>query len=222
MSNTKGIRILLVDSHTLVRRGLRMLLSLQPRLEVVGEAGTVNEALQLTLDMQPDLILLDLIWSDRDGISLISELFSYCPKARILVLSSLQIPSLIHEIIEAGVDGFVPKDITPDELTTAIEQVMQGEFYTSFQISALLSQKSSGETSIASMNPQVSPLALTKREYDVLVLMATCATNREIAQRLTVGEETIRTHVKGVLRKLNQPSRTQAVVEALRLGLLEL
>jgi len=220
----QSIQILIVDDHAIVRQGLRMVLSLRPELTIVGAVGTAAEALQMTLDKQPDLILLDLVLPERDGVTLIPELRKLSPKSKILILSGVQNVSLVRKAVAAGTDGYVLKEVTPDELTQAISQVHAGQSFMHPQITAILSQQIASEHShneTSQDRPAFIP-PLTKREQDVLVLMATQSTNREIAKRLSVSEETVRTHVKGVLRKLNQPSRTQAVVEALRLGLIEL
>ena len=216
------IRILIGDDHAVVRRGLRMVLSLRPDLEIVGEAGTENEAIQIALDKQPTLILLDLILPDTDGAKLAPKLLAHCPAGKILVLSGVQTAHLVRQAINAGIHGYALKEITPDELVKAIHQVVQGQSYMHPKITAIISQQIQSESHLIPPDTIAHMPALTKREQEVLTYIATSATNREIAERLTVSEETVRTHVKGVLRKLNQTNRTQAVVEALRLGLIEL
>ena len=208
------IRILIVDDHTVVRQGLRMVLGLRPELRVIGEAGTGAEALQQALDHQPDLILLDLVLPDLPGAFLVADLRHYSPGSKILVLTGVQSLPMLQQAAGAGVDGFVPKEVSPDELVQAIHQVMAGRPFVHPQLARLLEQ------SQANGSPRVPEL--TPREREVLQLMARTATNREIAQALHVSEETVRTHVKHILRKLDQPTRTQAILEALRLGLIHL
>lgn len=208
------IRILIVDDHTVVRQGLRMVLGLRPELRVIGEAGTGAEALQQALDHQPDLILLDLMLPDLPGASLVADLHHYSPGSKILVLTGVQSLPMLQQAAGAGVDGFVPKEVSPDELVQAIHQVMAGRPFVHPQLARLLEQS---QAAGAAQVPELTP-----REREVLQLMARTATNREIAQALHVSEETVRTHVKHILRKLDQPTRTQAILEALRLGLIHL
>jgi len=224
LKKNQSIQILIVDDHAIVRQGLRMVLSLRPDLTIVGAVGTAAEALQMTLDKQPDVILLDLVLPERDGASLVPELRKLSPRSKILILSGVQNVPLVRKAVAAGVEGYVLKEVTPDELTQAISQVHVGHSFMHPRITAILSQQivSEGAYHDTSQEQPAFIPPLTKREQDVLALMATQSTNREIANRLSVSEETVRTHVKGVLRKLNQRSRTQAVVEALRLGLIEL
>lgn len=215
-------RILLVDDHAIVRRGLRMVLSLRPNLQVVGEAGTKEQAIQLALDMQPNLVLLDLILPETSGASLVPKILKYSPGSKILILSAVQTAPLVRQAIDAGIHGYALKEITPDELVEAIQQVAQGHSYMHPKITAIISKEIQSETYLDLPDTQIHTPKLTKREQQVLVLMATTTTNREIAERLNISEETVRTHVKGILRKLNQSNRTQAVVEALRMGLITL
>ncbi len=207
------VRILIVDDHAVVRQGLRMVLGLRPEIRVIGEAGTAAAAMQQALDGQPDLILLDLMLPDIPGPALVEEFRRYSPRAKILVLTGVQSVPMLQQAAGAGVEGFVPKEVTPDELVQAIHQVMAGRPFIHPKIGHLLER----------IQEEPPPLPeLTPREQEVLRLMAHTATNREIAERLHVSEETVRTHVKHILRKLDQPTRTQAILEALRLGLLQL
>lgn len=188
------IRILIVDDHAVVRRGLVMVLALQPDFAVVGEAGSAAAAMAMAAALQPDLVLLDLALPDQEG--------------------SAAVPArLIQAALSADIDGYVPKEVTPHELAAAIRRVASQESYIHPDILQVVSR------SAARSEP--AHLALTRRELEVLQLMATMATNREIAERLVVSEETVRSHVKSILRKLDQPNRTQAVIEAVRRGLIE-
>lgn len=207
------IRILIVDDHAVVRRGLTMVLSLQRDFVVVGEAGSAAAALHMAETLQPDLILLDLALPDRSGGAVAPELRRVAPRSRILVLSGAQDARLVQAAVEAQVDGYVPKEVTPAELADAIRRVAADESYIHPDVLHLLQG--------ASRHPQAHHPPLTRRELEVLQLMATMATNREIAERLVVSEETVRSHVKSILRKLDQPNRTQAVIEAVRCGLIE-
>uniref|UniRef100_A0A7C1JMN9 Response regulator transcription factor n=1 Tax=Caldilinea aerophila TaxID=133453 RepID=A0A7C1JMN9_9CHLR len=207
------IRILIVDDHTVVRRGLTMVLSLQRDFLVVGEAGSAAAALHMAEVLQPDLILLDLALPDRSGSAIVPELRRVAPQCRILVLSGAQDARLVQAAVDARVDGYAPKEVTPAELADAIRRVANEESYIHPDVLHLL-RRTSGQ-------PETTHPSLTRRELEVLQLMATMATNREIAERLIVSEETVRSHVKSILRKLDQPNRTQAVIAAVRCGLIE-
>ena len=221
MSETGPIRILIVDDHAVVRRGLRMVLELQPEFQVVGETGTGAQALALCWDARPDLVLLDLTLPDMSGVEVTRQLRQTCPESRILVLSAVQDAAQVYKAVDAGVDGYVLKEITPSELARAIRQVAAGQAYLHPHITRLIMERSSSQLAQHSPQHRGQP-RLTRREQEILALMATTATNREIAERLVLSEETVRSHVKSILRKLQKPSRTQAVVEALRLGLIDI
>ncbi|MCX7853507.1 MAG: response regulator transcription factor [Anaerolineae bacterium] len=214
MSSPSRIRILIVDDHAVVRRGLAMVLALQRDFSVVGETGSAHEAVTMALAFQPDLILLDLALPDREGPSILADLRRVAPGARVLALSGTRDIRLIQAAVQGGVDGYMPKDVTPPELAEAIRRVVRDESYIHPDILQLVSRWQVADTHTATP-------PLTKREMEVLRLMATMATNREIAERLVVSEETVRSHVKSILRKLDQPNRTQAVIEAVRRRLIE-
>lgn len=207
------VRILIVDDHTVVRRGLTMVLSLQRDFLVVGESGSAAAALHMAETLQPDLILLDLALPDRSGSAIVPELRRVAPHCRILVLSGAQDARLVQAAVDARVDGYVPKEVTPAELADAIRCVANEESYIHPDVLHLL-RRAPGQ-------PEIGHPPLTRRELEVLQLMATMASNREIAERLIVSEETVRSHVKSILRKLDQPNRTQAVIAAVRSGLIE-
>ncbi len=220
-SSTHPISILIVEDHMVVRRGLRMVLTLQPELAVVGEAGSGEMALQVAAETQPDLILLDLMLPDTNGAALTPQLHQVSPDSKILILSGVENSALIFDVVAAGVDGYTLKEVSPTDLVEAIRQVAGGNGYLHPKITALLSQVQPAIPVDPADAPAYRP-ALTRREKEVLALMASTATNREIAERLILGEETVRTHVKNILRKLSCTNRTQAVVEAVRMGLIEL
>ena len=209
------IRILIVDDHAVVRKGLAMVLRLEPGFEVVGEAGNGTDALILAQTLHPDVILLDRMMPDMDGGAVARAVKASLPETRILILTGTEVDAEVIEIISAGVDGYVLKEIEPAELKQAIRTLARGEAYlhpavTRRVLENLTHRSSSGIT-----------ISLTAREKEVLKWMATNATYREIATRLVVGEETIRSHAKNILKKLGQTSRTQAVLEAARLGLIK-
>jgi DNA-binding NarL/FixJ family response regulator len=213
----KPIRILMVDDHAMVRQGLQLALQLQPDFEIIGEAENGLSAVALAQKLQPDIILLDLNMPDLTGIEVAQQVRSVSPTSRILILSGIQADSRVLATVEAGVDGYIVKDATTAELAAAIRHVAAGEayFHPSVTQALIRYHRPSGIPATASS-------ILTARELAVLQSMATSATNRDIADQLYVSEETIRTHVKNILRKLGQTNRTQAVLEGVRRGLISL
>ena len=212
-----SIRILMIDDHAILRDGLSMTLRLHADFDIVGQAENGGQGLMLAKELQPDLILLDLSMPDIDGIGLTHQLKQDVPQIRILILSGIHSKTQVLKAIEAGIDGYIVKDATTTELAQAIRHVAQGHSYFHPIITQALISQSPGNTTATNPNAK-----LTKREMDVLQLMLTSATNRTIAEALHVSEETVRTHVKNILRKLEQPNRTQAVLEGVRRGLISL
>jgi DNA-binding NarL/FixJ family response regulator len=210
------IRILLVDDHAMLRQGLSLALALQPDLEVVGEAGSGTAGALLAGELQPDVVLLDLNMPDLDGIQVLQRIRRVAPQARVLILSGIHADSRVFATVEAGVDGYIVKDATTGELVSAIRSMAAGDAYFHPNITRTLTNYLQRPAA----TPAAAQAHLTARELAVLQLMATSATNRAIAEKLHVSEETVRSHVKNILRKLDQPTRTQAVFEGLRLGLI--
>jgi DNA-binding NarL/FixJ family response regulator len=208
-----AIRILIADDHEVVRKGLAMVLRLEPGFEVVGEARDGAEALRRAQELCPDVVLLDLKMPVLTGDAAAQLFRVYCPQTRVVILTGAEIDEAVLDVIEA-VDGYVLKDISPAELAQAIRTVAAGRRYVH---PAVLDRMSAQLGAPADVRVSLSP-----RELEVLRLMATAATYREIGQKLFIAEETVRSHVKNILTKLNQPNRTQAVVAALKMGLIKL
>lgn len=216
MSQAK-IRLLIVDDHAVVRKGLIMVLRLEPDFEVVGEAENGRKGLALALALKPDLVLLDLMMPEMDGRTTIKALQADLPESRILILTGVELDEGVVDVLATGVDGYVPKDIEPQELAQAIRAVARGEAYLHPTMARRVLEKMTGQRGM-----EVAPkIQLTPRELEVLRLMATPATYREIAEQLFVSEETVRSHAKHILNKLNQPNRAQAVLAAMRTGLID-
>lgn len=216
MMSKKSIRILIVDDHAMVRQGLSLALNLQPDLTIVGEAGSGGDGVTLAQKLQPDVILLDLNMPDLDGLEVMQRVRRLSPQSRVLILSGIHADARVFATIEAGVDGYIVKDATTTELAQAIRSVAAGDAY----LHPLITRALTRHLHNLPAQPATLRSRLTARELSVLQLMATSATNRAIAEQLSVSEETVRTHVKNILRKLDQPNRTQAVLEGVRRGLI--
>lgn len=213
----KSIRILIVDDHAVVRRGVSMIISSEPGMEVVGEAANGEEAVRLNHSLEPDVTLMDLVMPHVTGLEAISEIRRRNPEARILVLTSFSEDDLVFPAIKAGALGYLLKDSSPDELLQAIRDVHQDVVSLDPAVARKLMRDLTQPTDLP---PSEAPL--TDREVDVLKLVARGYLNREIADELSISEWTVRTHVRNILRKLHLANRTQAALYALRQGLASL
>jgi NarL family two-component system response regulator LiaR len=213
----ESVRVLVADDHIIVRRGIRALLETEPNIEVAGEAENGLEAVAEAERLQPDVILMDLVMPEMDGIEAIRRITASQPEARILVLTSFAADDKVFPAIKAGALGYLLKDSGPDELVGAIHQVYRGESSLHPTIARKLLQELSRP-----LEQPPSPEPLTEREVEVLQLVARGQSNQEIAEMLVISEATARTHVSHILRKLHLASRTQAALYALREGLASL
>ena len=217
MSASNPIRVFVADDHAIVREGIRSLLTLEPSIQVVGEAGNGQEAVRGIESTRPDVILMDLVMPEMDGIEAIQQVMARQPQARILVLTSFATDDKVFPAIKAGALGYLLKDTEPRDLVEAIRQAYRGESSLHPRIARRLMQ----ELSRPPDRPP-TPDPLTEREMEVLGLVAQGKSNREIANVLTVTEGTVRVHVSTILSKLHLASRTQATLYALREGLASL
>lgn len=216
------IRVLIVDDHAIVRKGIRALLSESGGFEIVGEVEDGQAAVAAAAETRPDVILMDLLMPGMDGIEATRQITSQRPDARILVLTSFAADNKLFPAIKAGAVGYLLKDSTPKDLMRAIRQVHRGEPALHPIIARKLLQEIAqpADPSTGSGHRlQPAPEALTPREMAVLRLIAQGLSNQEIADQIAVSEPTVRTHVSRVLGKLHLASRTQAALYAVREGL---
>jgi NarL family two-component system response regulator LiaR len=207
------IRVLIVDDHAIVRKGVKALLSEIDNIEVIGEAANGREAIEQTETLQPDVILMDLVMPEMDGIEAISQITSNQPETRVLALTSYSTDDKIFPAIKSGAIGYLLKDSDPQDLIYAIQQVHRGEP----SLHPKIAQKVLQELSLPSDRPP-TPDPLTEREEQVLRLVAKGLSNQEIAEQLVIAEVTVRTHVSHILSKLHLANRVQATLYALREG----
>jgi NarL family two-component system response regulator LiaR len=213
--NEKQIKVLITDDQAIVRKGIRALLATEPDITVVGEAENGAEAINQTEKLQPDVILMDLVMPEMDGIEAISGITARHPEARILVLTSFATDDKVFPAIKAGALGYLLKDSSPEELVQAIHQVYQGEP----SLHPTIARKVLQELQTPP-EPEQTPTSepLTEREVEVLQLIVRGLGNQQIADRLAISEATVRTHVSNILSKLHLASRTQAALYALQQG----
>jgi DNA-binding NarL/FixJ family response regulator len=208
------IRLIIADDHEVVRKGLMLVLRQEQDFEIVAEAHNGREAVELAARQKPDLILLDWKMPEMDGLAAAAAIRQQTPGVRTLILSGASIEAAALDALDEGVDGFVHKDTSPGDLAEAIRIVAGGRSYLGPEIKQALARRAQAT--------QAAHVTLTPREMEVLQLMATAATYREIGEQLYIGEETVRSHAKSVLAKLDQPNRTQAVIAAVRARLISL
>ncbi len=206
-----AIRVLVVDDHGVVRKGLRMYLGADPEFEIVGEARNGREAVQLARELRPDVVLMDLLMPVMDGIRATAAIRSELPEIEVIALTSVLEDAAVSEAVRAGAIGYLLKDAESQELVTAIKAAAAGQVYlTSAALARLVNDVGM---------PQKAVDALTTREIDVLRLLASGKSNREIGQALSITDQTVKSHVSHVLDKLGVNSRTQAALYAIENGL---
>lgn len=212
----KPIRVLIVDDHALVRKGLVALLDVKPGVEVVGEAADGDEAIKMARLLNPDVILLDLVMPNKDGITAMREIRKENENVKILVLTSFSEESKLKAAIKAGANGLQLKDSTPSELLTSIQVVHQGSFIANPKFNRRILQVLDDDD-----KPAPASGDLTERELAVLKQVALGYTNREIADILSISDRTVSTHVSHILSKMGVDNRVQAVMKAMADGLIE-
>ena len=211
-SSSERIRVMLVDDHTMVRRGLAAFLKVFDDLQLAGEAESGEAAIQVCAEVLPDVVLMDMVMPDMDGAAATRIIRQQFPQVQVIALTSFKEGDLVKNALEAGAIGYLLKDVSAEELVQAIRAAHAGR--------ATLSPEAA-QSLVESANQPVAPgLDLTERELEVLALMVEGLNNTQIAGRLTVSSSTIKSHVSNILSKLGVASRTEAVTLALRKGIV--
>jgi DNA-binding NarL/FixJ family response regulator len=205
------VRILIADDHSVVRQGLRMFLALDPEFEVVGEAATGEEAIQLAGDLRPDVVLMDLLMPGMGGVAATRIIRTELPDVEVIALTSVLADEAVTGAIRAGAIGYLLKNTEADELRRAIKSAAAGQVHLSPEAAARL---------VREVQIPGSPEALTERETAVLRLVARGQANKQVARALGIHEQTVKTHVSNILGKLQLQSRTQAALYAVERGLV--
>ena len=213
VSPSQLIRVMVVDDHTMVRRGLATFLKVYDDLELVAEASNGKKAIELCNQVSPDVILMDLMMPEMDGATAIRHIRQQYPKTQIIALTSFKDQEIVQNALQSGAIGYLLKDVSASELARAIREAHSGR--------ATLSPEAVQVMVDAASQPRAPGHDLTEREQVVLALMVEGLNNTQIARRLVVSPSTIKTHVSHILSKLGVASRSEAVALALRSGLVD-
>ena len=216
MSTTSGkkLTVLIVDDHAMVREGLQTFLELHDSIEVVGEASNGQEAIELTRRLLPDVVLMDLVMPETNGIVATQEIRQLRPETKIIALTSFGEEERVVAAMKAGATGYLLKNVSPPDIVRAIEDVCRGDVHLHPEVARTLVDQ------VADTRPQGTPYTLTKRESQVLQLIANGFNNQDIATELGIVVKTVKVHVSNILKKLDVADRTQAAVYAIRMGLV--
>ena len=210
-------RILLADDHELVRQGIAAMLTKASDIEIVGQARTGREAIEYTRRDLPDVVLMDVKMPDMDGLEATRRIKEERPRTAVIMVTMHDNPNYLRDAVRAGAAGYLLKDVSGEELIDAVRQVASGgAFIESQMLKGMLSEmKPTGQPATSAAKN------LTKREREILSLVAEGMSNREIAEKLVLSPETVKSHVAAILEKLNVSDRTQAAIYAVRNGLVE-
>jgi DNA-binding NarL/FixJ family response regulator len=218
MAESEPIKVLIVDDHQVVRRGLRTFLDLQDDIVVVGEAGDGLAAVDLAARLKPDVVLMDLVMPELDGIGATRRIKELDAEIGVIALTSFAGDEQVVPAIEAGASGYLLKDVTPEDLVDTVRAVHRGESRLHPDALRKVMEAATGRRPEASGEPGV-PGDLTERELDITRLVAEGRSNREIAETCFISEKTVKTHISHVLAKLELKDRTQLAIYALKHGL---
>jgi two-component system, NarL family, response regulator NreC len=216
------IRILIVDDHAVVRAGLRMLLSADPELEIVGEAGDGNQAIRMARDLAPQVALMDISMPDMNGIEATRRIKELCPDVAVLALTMHEDDQYFFEMLAAGASGYVPKRAAPDDLISAIRTVSNGGVFLFPSLARALVSDYLQRVEQGGGNPSHPFDTLTDREREVLTHIAQGHSNQQIAEELVISVKTVNRHRENIMAKLNLHSRVELVHYAIEKGLIDL
>jgi two-component system NarL family response regulator len=209
MKRSAKLRLVLADDHSVLREGLALILDALPDMTVVAQASTGEEALHLCWEHEPDVLILDLQMPGEGGVNTVKRLLKKRPEAKILILTAYDIDEDIYRSMHAGASGYVLKDTPREELIGVIRTIASGQRYV-------------GRTTGAKLASRIGAPELTVRELSVLECVAAGQANKEIADKLSISEGTVKSHVNSIMQKLGALSRTDAAITALRKGLIKL
>ncbi len=212
------IRLLLVDDHEIVRAGLRTLLGRHPEVEVVGEAGSGEEAVALATQLRPDVVLMDITMPGMDGVEATRRIKATAPEVNVLALTIHEEEAYFFEMLNAGASGYVPKRAPPEDLLAAIQVAARGEVYLHPTMAGFLVR----DYLRRSQEEEEPGEQLTPRQREVLILIAEGLSNQEIGERLGISVKTVERHRENIMKRLNLHSRTELVKYAIRKGLIQL
>jgi two-component system, NarL family, response regulator LiaR len=209
------IRVLFVDDHEMVRIGVSAYLSAQPDIEVVGEADNGKTGVELALKLRPDIILMDLVMKEMDGIEATRQIMEQWPEAKIIIVTSFLDDEKVYPALEAGATSYLLKTSKASEIADAVRATYQGQSVLEPEVTGKMMVK------MRKKNQHLPHEDLTSRELEILLLMAEGKTNQEIADELFIALKTVKTHVSNILSKLNVQDRTQAVIYAFKHSLVK-
>jgi DNA-binding NarL/FixJ family response regulator len=217
LSSTPNVRVLIADDQTLFRVGLARLLEEDPRVHIVGQAGDGAEAVKLAASLKPDVVLMDLKMPNLDGIEATRQIASSLPGVKVLLLTTFEADNHVIQALKAGASGYILKDSKPDSIVSSLLAVMAGERVMASAVANRVLEMLTGTTT-----PKEFYDGLTGREIEILKLLAGGMANKQIAYKLKISEKTVRNHVSNMYEKLNIYDRSQAVLYAVRKGLVEI
>jgi DNA-binding NarL/FixJ family response regulator len=214
------IKLLIVDDQSLFREGLRTLLSIQPEFEVVAEASNGEEALRLAVQHQPAVILMDLRMPVLDGVTATRRLKASLPDCRVIVLTTFDDDEYVFDGLRAGAVGYLLKDVSSEKLFEAIRAAANGEYFLLPSITAKVMAEFARLARPVVVNSEQMSAHLSSREIEILALVASGASNKEVAENLVIAEGTVKNHMTNILGKMGVKDRMQAVLKAKELGII--